>query len=851
MKRKSLALRSAALATIAMTAMPIAAEAQQIALEEIVVTARKRSESLQEIPVAITAFTSAQMQAIGATNLVDLAKFTPGLQFNAQGIQEPGRVYTALRFRGLGSEIKEPFGQTGSAFLDGIYMPGGVSSLGNENFERIEVVKGPSSAWLGRSTFAGAVNFITKTPSTTEYSGRASTRFAEDGGYDVTFAHEGPIVEDKLAYRAFVRGYGTDGQYSASDGGELGKERTDTVMGTLYATPNDNLSMKLHGIYSEDKDSAPAQAFISGPLGLRGNNTTGLTNCLAGRTAGLTKASGAPLTDWVCGKIPQLGDANVASIIDSSTTLTPQLINFWNVLVPEFPGAPYIDQVGIRRENMRFSLNVDYDLDASGFFEGSSVAILAGYGKENSVFIRDFDLTPVDNWLSRDPSQNIVKQFEARINSGEDQALTWSLGVSYFDGGFQATFQGGEVAVGHDGGLTAPGFGTFDIDQLEGNPSDGLCPCAFSPLTIGPETGGKTIGVFGNFGFEFTEDLGLDLEWRYQEDEVTVILPGVTDLSGFVPAVQALGTGNGGQLGQKFNKFLPRVTLQYQPTDETNVWATFSRGNTPGYFNGDIVNRPASDIVLIQNAVETDVFIDEEQLDNYELGWKQQLLDNRVNFSLVGYYMEWSNQKTRTGATIDRPDGSQIAANLTIGGFSTELKGIEFEGSAAVTENLTLDGGINYADAEFKNFECGFTDDFFPPAANGKLICDGNRPVSFPKWSGSVAGTWTDSFTDVWDYFIRWDASYTGKRFADEANFAYVGPQVLSSLRLGFTNGDMRIEGFVTNLFNDKTWLAGQRWTDFSADRDGLFPFEFTAQQGIALTAPTLRQMGIRATYNF
>ncbi|MBT7449183.1 MAG: TonB-dependent receptor, partial [Rhodospirillaceae bacterium] len=609
MKLKRFGLRGLALATAAVMAFPLVAEAQSVALEEIVVTARKRSESLQEIPVAITAFSSQQMEAIGAPNLVDLAKFTPGLQFNEQGVQEPGRVYTAIRFRGLGSELKEPFAQTGSAFLDGIYMPGGVSSMGNENFERIEVVKGPSSAWLGRSTFAGAVNFITKTPSTTEYSGRASTRFAEDGTYDVTFSHEGPLVEDKLAYRAFVRGYGTDGQYSASDGGDLGAERTDTMMGTLYATPNDDLTIKLHAIYSKDNDSSPAQAFISGPLGLRGNNTANLTNCLATRTAGQTRANGLPLTDWVCGEIPE-----VASIIDSSTALSPDLINFWNNVVPDFPGAPYIDQVGLRRNNLRFSLNVDYDLNASGFFEGSSISVLAGYGKENSVFIRDFDLTPVANWLSRDPSQNTVKQAEVRITSGDDNDLTWMLGVSYFDGGFQATFQGGEVAVGTDGGLTGPA--SFDLDTALGRTADGLCPCFFPPLTIGPENGGETKGVFGTFGYQFTDEFSFDFEWRYQEDNITVILPGVTDTLGFAPQIQALATGNGGELGQSFKKFLPRVTLQYQPSDATNLWATFSRGNTPGYFNADVVNRPSDDIDLIFSQIDTDVFLGEETLDN-------------------------------------------------------------------------------------------------------------------------------------------------------------------------------------------------------------------------------------------
>ena len=850
MNRKRYGLKGLALAMAATIALPISAQAQ-MSLEEIVVTARKRNESLQEIPVAITAFTAGQMEAIGASNLMDISKFTSGLEFNAQAVSEPGRVYTAIRFRGLGSEIKEPFGQVGSAFLDGIYMPGGVSSLGTENFERVEVVKGPSSAWLGRSTFAGAVNFITKNPSTTEYSGRVSTKFAEDGTYDVSLSHEGPIVEDKLAYRASVRGYGTSGQYSASDGGELGNERTDTAMVTFVATPNDRLSMKLNAMYSEDKDSAPAQAFISGPLGLRGNNTTNLTNCLATRTAGQTRANGLPLTDFVCGKIPELGDSPVvASIIDSTTTVSADQINFWNNVVPAFPGAPYIDQVGIRRESMRLSFNGDYDLDASGFFEGSSLSLLAGYSKENSVFIRDFDLTPVNNWLSRDPSRNIVKQLEVRFNSSEDNDLKVMVGASYFDGGFQATFQGGEVVVGGDGGLTVPIPG-FDLDTVIGGVFDGVCPCIFPPLTIGPENGGKTKGIFGSIGYQITEQFSVDLEWRYQKDKVTVILPGATDLSGFPAPVAVFGTGNGAELGQQFNKFLPRVTLQYQPTDETNLWGTFSRGNTPGYFNADIVNRPAADIALVQAQIATDVFVGEEELDNYELGWKQSLMDNRVNFSLVAYYMEWKNQKTRTGATIDRPDGTQIAANLVIGGFSTEFKGIEFEGSAAVSENLTMDWSLNYADAEFKNFDCGFTDDYYAPDATGRLSCDGNAPVQFPNKSGAIAATWNDSFTADWDYFVRWDVSYKSKRYADEANFAYVGSQVLSNLRIGFTKDDLRLEGFVTNLFNDKAWLAGGRWTDFSADRGGLFPFEFTAQQGLALTAPKLRQFGVRASYNF
>lgn len=845
-------LRTVALSTVAALALPLAAEAQQIALEEIVVTARKRAESLQEIPVAISAFTADQMEVTGATNLVDLSKFTPGIQFNEQGVQEPGRLYTAIRFRGLGSEIKEPFGQVGSAFVDGIYVSSGVSSFGTENFERVEIVKGPSSAWLGRSTFAGAVNMITRTPSTTEYSGRITAKLAEDGTYDNSVSVEGPLVEDKLAFRAFVQGYGTDGQYTASDGGALGKERTETVSATLYATPTDELSIRLNAIYAKDNDGAPSGLFISGPAGLRGTNTTGLTNCFAQNPGFATQfKQGNPalgnLTDFVCGEIPTALD-----LVDSNTAIQPDFVTFWNEIVPQPDGALFLDRVGIKRKQRRASLQVDYDLNAGGVLEGSSITLLAGYGKEQVVSIRDFDITPAANWLSRDPQIIETKQYEARIASGQDNPLTWLLGVSYFDATFSSQFSGGEVVVGHDGGLASI-LSAFDLDTIFGRTSDGLCPCGFPPLDPPPINTGKTFGVFGSIGYDITDEFGIDFEWRWQEDKIRAETRAIQAVFPFIePFATGGGTGLGVELGQEFKSFLPRVTLQYQPTDEMNLWATYSEGNNPGFFNLDLITRPETDIALIRaqfpNAA---LFADEESLKNYELGWKQILMENRVNFSLVGYYMEWGNQKTRTGVAFDRPDGSQGIANLVVGGFSTDIMGLEFEGAAALTDNLTLNAGLNYADAEFKDFDCGFADDFAPADPDGVVRCDGNTPVQFPKWSGSFAGTWVDSLTSNWDYFIRFDGTYTGKRFVDEKNFAFIGEQWLFNLRVGFTDENLRVEGFVTNLFNDDQYLAGNRWTDFSADQGGLFPFEFGLQQGIALTAPKKRQFGVRAAYNF
>jgi hypothetical protein len=321
-----------------LSTIAIAQEAEE--LEEIFVTARKRTESLEEIPVAVSAFGSDELFKRGARNLIDVAKFTPGFQFNEQGVQEPGRLYTSLRFRGLGSEIKEPFGQVGSAFLDGVYMSSGVSSLGNENLERVEIIKGPAASWLGRSTFAGAINLITKTPSLEEYSGRVTADYRQDQTYDLSFAHEGPIIRDKLAYRIFVRGYGTDGQYSNSNGDPLGEETTDTIMGTLYAEPTDGLSVRFRALWSKDEDGLPAQLFITGPQGLRGQNTGALTNCLEKNPEFQTTfrrndpAQGL-LTDFVCGEIPKALD-----LVAGNTRLEPDFFRFWEEVVPQIGGIP-------------------------------------------------------------------------------------------------------------------------------------------------------------------------------------------------------------------------------------------------------------------------------------------------------------------------------------------------------------------------------------------------------------------------------------------------------------------------------------------------------------------------------
>ncbi len=831
--------------------LPAEVRAQGAGLEEIVVTARKREESLLQVPVAISAFSKAQIEKLGARNLVELSKFTPGIQFNEQGIQAPGRIYTQIRFRGLGGEISEPFGQVGAAFLDGIYVSSGVSSLGTENVERVEIVKGPSSAWLGRSTFAGAINMISKTPSLEKYSGRVTASLGEDETYDVSASHEGPLGSDKLAYRVFVQSFGTAGQFKASDGGRLGEQRTDTFGGTLYAAPSDRLRIKLNALYSRDDDGEPAALLISGPLGRRGTNI-GLANCFAQNPAWRTLfrrniASQGALTDFVCGEVP-----SALRLVDSNTTLNADFVRFWNDVVPQVKGVPRQDEVGNLRRQTRLSLNADYDLPFAGFFEGSSVTVLAGYGKEQVATIRDFDFTGIGNWYGRDPQVVTTRQAELRWASSDDRRFTWMLGGSWFKGDFYAQFGSGEPIIGADGALTlTQAFAANDLDVALGRPTDLRCPCVLPAFDRPPRNSGETKGIFGSLGYDVTDRLSLQLEWRWQRDEITAQSTSITTVSPlFAPYVKSAGAGL--VLGDDFDSFLPRATVQFKPTESTNLWATYSKGNNPGFFNGGLLTNTDDDVRRIL-AIEptTQLFVGEETLMNYEIGWRQRARDGRINYSVVGYFMKWEDQKARSQIIFTRANGATGIASVVVGGFNTDLYGLEFEGSAAISERLVIDASVNFAAAEFKDFECGFTNNFAPAEADGRLVCDGNRPIMYPEWSGAVAATWTDSLTTDWDYFVRLDGQYTGKRFIDEKNFASIGDMTIVNLRTGVEKDNLRVEAFVTNLFDDDQYLAGARFSDFSADRDTLFPFEFGNQQAVVLTPPRKRQIGIKVALKF
>lgn len=764
-------------------------------LEEIVVTARKRSENLLEVPLAIASFSSDALDKLGAASLEDVTLNAAGVQFQNQAVAIPGRYNSAVRFRGMATNLSQPAQQIGTVFVDGIWVSGSVFGLGFDDVERVEVIRGPQSALFGRSTFGGAVNYITRTPGT-EYQGRLSAEIGEFGTYDVSVGHEGPLFDDNVRYRVSARGFGTDGQYTARrDGGALGREETKSISGTLYATPSEQLEIKARFYYSQDNDGAPDGFMLGGPLSRRGQGPD-VYNCFA--TGGLNPATAN--RDFACGEVPVF-DAD--QLTDSNTTLDPGLgglLLFTNPTAPSEDQIPVQSGVGLKRNTRRLSVQVAYELA-----NGMSIESNTGFNDIRANWVRDSDSTGFSNAWQRDPQVHEDFTQELRLLSASDQPLTWLVGVNYFTSEYLTSGSGGAVAVDPNGELTG---------ILSG-------PLAFNDAFA--EETGDALGIFGSVSYQLNDQVTIDFEGRYQRDEV------------------GLNTATS-SFENDFSTFLPRLIGRFQPNDDTTLYATYSEGNIPGLFNVVLAVRSQFEIDQIQALCNCTVSVEEETLKNFELGWKQLLLNDRLSLSTAVYAMKWEDQKNLQNVAFIRDDGTPFAQNVIGSVGETDLFGIEVEGLFQLNEQLNGAFTLNYAKSEYQQYNCAVG-----LIVVGNQDCAGNSSPRYPEWSASLSATYHKPVGTDWEWYIRPDIMYQGKQYTDETNLAHISAYTLVNLRTGFSKDDLRLEFFVRNLFDDDNYRGAATRNDFS----GADLLANLQNQALFLTPPEKRTIGIKAVIEF
>ena len=244
------------------------------------------TSSLMQVPIAVSALTSEALESRGLKSIQEISEYTPGLFSQVQGNGRVDRASRRLTFRGLSVNV-------GATFINGAPYSG-TGAPDPTDVERVEVLKGPQSVYFGRSTFSGAVNYVTKEPSTEKFSGKVTGEIYSYNSIDASANVTGPIVSDKLGFRANVRRFHTDGQYknggTAHPGGKLGEQDTTSFSVALLATPTDKLKIHAFYAFTKDEDGTPVEASIK-PAGL-----SALFNCQLGGTGG----------PWYCGELPKL-----------------------------------------------------------------------------------------------------------------------------------------------------------------------------------------------------------------------------------------------------------------------------------------------------------------------------------------------------------------------------------------------------------------------------------------------------------------------------------------------------------------------------------------------------------------
>ncbi len=759
-RRSSLA--AAVLVSLAGANVAVAQDDDLLAVEEITVTARKVEESLQDIPLTITAFSAEDIENAGLESIDDVANFTPGLHINNYtGVRnDPG-----LRFRGMDNGTRTRYLQNSSAFIDGIYLPGSAQLVPLDDVAQVEIVKGPQSAFFGRATFGGAVNFITRTPGD-EFRGRVGGLVGENGEEELTLSLEGPLAGDWLKGRLSVRSWDYDGAYrNAVSGDDLGAQSTDAISGTLVAD-FDTVNVKFHYLYSED-DDGPAAFFTFG---------SNFNNCGPFTQDGLTGTR-----DYFCGildqgQIPELGyDTSVNGVVG------PQ----------GFPESEF----GLDRFTNLANLTVNWDI---GEYTLTSTS---GYFTENTSNMSDFSGTQPGNLLSYGSNNDKVFSQEVRLASPQDRRFTWQVGAFYLDANYRGV---GGFGCASDSYIV---FGFLNGCQLfVGGPTRGTFDITESTSNLV-----ENRAIFGAVSFAVNDRLTLSLEARSAKDEID---QGTT----------VDGDGNTLDLSDEFSSFTPRFVVDYKPNDNTTLYFNYSQGNKPGTFNADIADltEAARQSVLEQFGIP--LAIEEEDLENFEFGIKTLLADGRLALQAAAYFGDWTNQQFRQSlqgvdtngdGVVDQDDETQLDVFGQAG--ESTIKGVEIGLQALISQNWNVDVGYNYNTTEYDTF-----DDEPYSQVFGSRDASGNRHPRSPEHSAVLSSTYRAPMGDSgMNWFVRGDATYNSTSYTWAHNLAETGDWSVVNLRGGIETDTWRVTLFVNNLNDNNSIRAIRRFTDLYTFQTG------------------------------
>lgn len=788
--------------------------------DEIIVTARKREERLQDVPLTISVISEDAIRDAGIRSALDLAVIAPGLTYELTA----GRTNAKPVIRGVTIASTSTNQQKNSSFIDGVYLNGSATPPPFIEVARVEVLKGPQATAFGRSTFSGAINYVMREP-TDEMKVSAEFSAATQSEVELGAVIGGPLALDgrlRGQIAAYARSWDGNDDWVSTTGTKLGWEKTEYIAGTLVFEPIDTLKFKLRA-QAETADDGPSAVRYVSPAQRNGVFDVTLLTARGAAPAGTRFQQFFPVGE-----------------ISASTR--PYVLDFSRITEP-----------GARVERERVRAEMEWDvLD-------HTLTVVASDANEQAA-IWQTDITNRLCWIpgttgrpscAREAQSFDDQQYEVRVASNADGPFSYLLGYSALELSNRSFF--GQPVTG------ALFFSNSIFNQDVINSA-----------------------WFGAASLKLTDSLTLGGEIRFNRDKVTSlnyssctfpassVTPGANCVIGGVTIANPFtGTpiARPETRSRTFERTLYRATADYKFSDDFMGYLVISRGNQPGGFNlGPTV--PAALRV-----------VEEELLDNYEIGFKGAAFDGRLNFNAAYFFMDWQNQTFRRSVQIvNLPDGSsrllvpgevlppgatQATATYTVNEGTSEVQGVEAEANWRATDNLNIRGTLAYTDATLQSFCSEFyfqlTQIESRPGAQCRSVA-GNTLEAQPEWAWSLGADYRRAFErGPWSWFARGDYSFTGKKFDSEMNLAWTPPANIANLRVGIDNDILRMEVFATNVTDEDAPVRLARLTDESlgTTAPGVTPtgaavtVASISRQSVALAPRKERQIGVRIGVSF
>jgi iron complex outermembrane receptor protein len=616
---------------------------------EIIVTARRREERAQDVPIALTVIGSKQLEVTGNYTLSQVQQQVPSLQIYAINPRN-----TNINIRGLGSNVaasNDGLENGVGLYIDNVYYARpGQSAFDLIDIDRIEVLRGPQGTLFGKNTTAGAINITTREPSfTPEFTGEGSL-----GNYNyhqVRASISAPLIGDTVAFRLSVADTHRDGYIDdVRTGQELQGYDNFTVRGQLLIQPTSSLKIRLIGDYSHQHD-----------------------DCCVGLFDGTFShyADGTLVTNTIQDRAARAGYTLLA-------------LNNPFAFKTDVDAPVYVDM-----KSYGVSGQVDWDL---GHVALTSVTSYRWWDWNPS---NDNDATGLSiNSLGATATRQRQFSQELRLASTGKNTIDWVVGLYYFWQTIRSTGAGG--------------FGSAAPDWYRA-PNSPLPLSVWNAALNGFQTLNHSDPIthsyagFGQATWHITDRLSLTGGLRFtHEDKTGTFSQGIvggTDLSTLPAALAAAAQAIRNSFApvvaydasRHDNALTGLASLAYKITPDVLAYASYSRGNQSGGLN--LTTFPVG--VIVPKTVSP------EKVNAYEVGLKSQLFDRRLTMNLAGFWTDITNYQSAVTTITNLGSSLQYLQNVG----AVRSRGIEADSSFAVTSRISISGNIAYTDAYYVHYQ--------------------------------------------------------------------------------------------------------------------------------------------------